>query len=447
MNKIKVLIADDEPMLQEIYSMILEAEFNCDFFRAENGNEAIELIKNQGPFDLILSDYKMPEANGGKVFLYNKTLHNTPFILFSGGFLQDFAEFSDFYQVNPANKFLGKPFDEEELLVTVRKIFPKTNAPLNTEQDKFIKVNLRHYILYTTSAAEVYIKLAQDKFTKIIDANDVDAPEKDLLMHYLDKGLETVYVDKRYFTSLMRDAFAHLQEKLLANKKRESSIEFGGLPFKVCFEGLNEIGIPDFNIQYTNELIGETVREILSDDESKERFRSYCSLQGFAVGHSLLIMYIASGLCHEAGLNFQNTMKKICTASFFHDFPLFETDASEDCLPLESAKHPDHLFNHPVIAASFLPKGTELFDDTAKIILEHHERPGGNGYPKKLNSFSISPLGCLFILSEEITFNLIRNDFDCERLRDFLGNIKEEYSSGNFARFFKASETIFGLST
>ena len=427
--------------------MILEAEFNCEFVTAANGNEAIEAIKTRGPFDLILSDYKMPEANGGTVYLFNKAHQNTPFILFSGGFLQDFAEFSDFYQVNAHNAFLGKPFNEDDLIAHVKKIFPPSGESLEKDQEKYIKVNLRHYIQYTSSAAEVYIKLAQDKFTKIIDTNNADAPEKDLLLHYLDKGLETIYVDKRYFTSLMKDAFAHLQEKLLESKKKEGIIEFGGLPFKVCFEGLNEIGIPDFHIQYTNDMINETVNEIFKNEEAKERFRSYCSMQGFAIGHSLVTMYIAASICHESGLNFHHSMKKICTAAFFHDFPLFETDASEDWLPIEKAKHPDHLFNHPTIAASFVPKTSELFEDTARIILEHHERPGGNGYPKKLNSFSIAPLSCLFILSEEITFNLIRNDFDFERLRDFLLNIKEEYSLGNFGKFFKACETIFELNT
>ena len=89
MKKLKILIADDEVLLQEIYMMVLETEFNCDFIVASNGNEAIEALKTQGPFDVILSDYRMPEANGGKVFLFNKGLHNSPFFLFSGGFLQD----------------------------------------------------------------------------------------------------------------------------------------------------------------------------------------------------------------------------------------------------------------------------------------------------------------------------------------------------------------------
>lgn len=446
MKKLKVLIADDEIMLQEIYMMILDSEFDCEFIRTANGNQAIEALKTQGPFDLILSDYKMPEANGGKIYLYNKEHDNTPFILFSGGFLQDFAEFTDFYQSNKFNRFLGKPFDEETLIAEVKKIAGESHHRTD-DAARFIKVNLRHYLLYTTSAAEVYIKLSEDKFTKIIDANLENAPEKELLLHYLDKGIETVYVDRRYFTSLLRDAFQHVQDKIFASRKKTGSVELGGLPFKVCFEGLNEIGIPDFNIKYTNEIIEETIKEFLADPETKERFRSYCSMQGFAIGHSLLIMYIAASLCHESGLNIHTAMKKICTAAFFHDFSLFESDASDDQYDLEKACNQDSLFNHPVLSAAFLPKSMELFEDTTRIILEHHEKPRGNGYPKKLNAFTISPLGCLFIFSQEITFNLIRNDFDVERLRDFLFNIQEEYSSGNFAKFFKAGETIFGLST
>lgn len=446
MKKLKILIADDEIMLQEIYMMILETEFNCDFVRTSNGNEAIEALKTQGPFDLILSDYKMPEANGGKVYLFNKEHENIPFILFSGGFLEDFAEFTDFYQTNKHNCFLGKPFDETALIGEVQKIAGSTHAQ-SGEASRFIKVNLRHYLLYTSSAAEVYIKLSADKFTKIIDSNDENAPEKDLLLHYLDKGIETVYIDKHYFNSLLQDAFRLVQDQIFAGKKKTGSIEFGGLPFKVCFEGLNEIGIPDFHIKYTNEMIEATIKDLLNDPETKERFRSYCSMQGFAIGHSLLIMYIAASLCLESGLNFDNTMKKICTAAFFHDFSLFETDASEDQYSLEKASSVDSLLNHPVLSAGFLPSSMDLFEDTSRIIIEHHEKPNGKGYPKKLNSFSISPLSCLFILSQEISFNLIRNDFDQQRLRDLLFNIREDYSTGNFAKFYKSAETIFGLST
>lgn len=446
MKKLKVLIAEDELMLQEIYMMVLETNYACEFVCVTNADEGIEAIKNQGPFDLILSDYRMPAANGGKLYLFNKTLHNSPFFLFSGGFLHDYCEFTDFYQSNPHNHFLGKPFNEEDLLSAIEGLEIKEIEP-SGDQLRFIKVNLRHYLNYTASAAEVYIKLHDDKFTKIIDANSAGCPEKDLLLHYLDKGINTIYIDKNYFHSLMRDIFSLFQKKLLNEKKKETIIELGEVQFKVCFEGLRDIGMTSTEIDRASYIIHHTVLSILSDEAAKERFKTYCSLQGFGIGHSLLIMYIASSICHESGLNFPNTMKRICTAAFYHDFSLFETNISEDNLPLEKALNQNALFNHPGLSAEFLPSNLDFFEDTRKIILEHHEKPNGDGYPKKLNSHTISPLSCLFILSQEITFNLIRNDFDKDRLRDFLTNVREDYSGGNFGKFYKACETIFELNT
>lgn len=448
MKKLKVLIVDDEVMLQEIYIMALESEFPCEFLCVSNGNEGIEALKGQGPFDLILSDYRMPVANGGKLYLFNKTLHNTPFFLFSGGFLEDYAEFSDFYQVNSENHFFGKPFYEDKIVEAVKglqcfKNLKFSDAELTAEATRFIRANLRHFLHYTDSAAEVYIKLSEDKFTKIVDANKENLPEKELLNHYLNKGINTIYIEKRYFPSLMQDVYKHFQHKLLGEKKKEEVIELGGVPFKVCFEGLSEIGMGQVTIARTNDMIHHTVISILEDEETRERFKTYCTHQGFGVGHSLLIMYIAACICQKSGLNFSNTMKKICTAAFFHDFSLFEMESIEDDMDHKKALISEVLFNHPVQSADLLPSSLEIFEDTKKIILEHHEKPNGDGYPKRLNAHNISPLSCLFILAEEITFNLIRNDFDKERMQDFIQYLHKNYSQGNFSKFLKDLEATF----
>ena len=90
-----------------------------------------------------------------------------------------------------------------------------------------------------------------------------------------------------------------------------------------------------------------------------------------------------------------------------------------------------------------LPEITELLDDTKRIILEHHEMPNGDGYPKKLHASQIAPLSCLFILSQQLTFCLIRNDFDPERLKDFIKNNEIIFKQGNFNKFYSAAAKIF----
>ncbi len=122
MKKLKILIVDDEEMIQELYEMILETEFDCQFLKAKSGDEAIEKLKEHCEIDLVISDYNMPMGNGGKVYLFNKAQNNIPFFLFSGGELTDYKEFNDFKSVNKDNRFFSKPFNDKEFISAVAQI-------------------------------------------------------------------------------------------------------------------------------------------------------------------------------------------------------------------------------------------------------------------------------------------------------------------------------------
>lgn len=58
----KVLLVEDEPILQDTYRMILSTQpYRCDY--AENGKVALQMCKRES-YDLILLDIMMPEMNG-----------------------------------------------------------------------------------------------------------------------------------------------------------------------------------------------------------------------------------------------------------------------------------------------------------------------------------------------------------------------------------------------
>ena len=123
MKKFKILIVEDEEMLLDLFEMLISGEFDCEITTATNGNEAIEILKMDSTFDLVISDYKMPKASGGKVYRFNSTCHNFPFFLFSGGELEDYAEFSDFQVTNKANRFFNKPFNERILIAEIKRLY------------------------------------------------------------------------------------------------------------------------------------------------------------------------------------------------------------------------------------------------------------------------------------------------------------------------------------
>ncbi len=109
--KKRILIIEDEPSISEILKEFLEDE-GFVVFLAGHGIEALDLIKENGFPDLILSDNNMPIMNGlefRKIQLTNNDLSRIPFILMSAKFDLDLNDF-----LNPT--FIHKPIDLDNIL-------------------------------------------------------------------------------------------------------------------------------------------------------------------------------------------------------------------------------------------------------------------------------------------------------------------------------------------
>ena len=61
----KALVIDDSKSIRMVLVKILE-EIGFEIVEAKDGLEALEALKSQGPFDVALVDWNMPEMNGFK---------------------------------------------------------------------------------------------------------------------------------------------------------------------------------------------------------------------------------------------------------------------------------------------------------------------------------------------------------------------------------------------
>lgn len=79
-DKSRLLIVEDDKDIRELLKHFLK-EFVDEIVEAENGSEALKLIKDQ-EFDTILSDIEMPQMNGLKFLGYVRSLgYMTPFVV------------------------------------------------------------------------------------------------------------------------------------------------------------------------------------------------------------------------------------------------------------------------------------------------------------------------------------------------------------------------------
>ena len=128
MAAISILVVDDERAIRNSLKEILEYE-NYKVEIAENGADALSKVQN-GKFDLIFSDIKMPEMDG-IAFLEAvlKERGDVPVIMMSGHAEIDTAVKS--IKLG-AYDFISKPLDVNRILVTVRNALDKKNLVQET---------------------------------------------------------------------------------------------------------------------------------------------------------------------------------------------------------------------------------------------------------------------------------------------------------------------------
>lgn len=86
----RTLLVEDNEDFRKITANFLIDKFKFEVTIASSGNEAIEFLRNHSTFDLVITDYCMPNGTGKDVLDY-MDLHQiyTPTIVFSGGGYDD----------------------------------------------------------------------------------------------------------------------------------------------------------------------------------------------------------------------------------------------------------------------------------------------------------------------------------------------------------------------
>lgn len=122
MNR-KILIVDDESHIRSLIAQALEEleDEGVEFFTAENGVEAMEVIKTENP-QLIFLDVMMPKMNGMEVCRLVKKEYkmNDVYIALLTAKGQELDRIKG--QDMGADTYMTKPFDPEMLLQKAREV-------------------------------------------------------------------------------------------------------------------------------------------------------------------------------------------------------------------------------------------------------------------------------------------------------------------------------------
>lgn len=116
----RILVCDDEEIVLKAIEVALKDK--AEIVLARDGRQALELLKGETYFDLIITDIHMPHYNGDDVLklVREDQKKNTPIVMLSSDGEEEVIALA---LKQGVNDFIVKPVDSVKLMKTIGKFF------------------------------------------------------------------------------------------------------------------------------------------------------------------------------------------------------------------------------------------------------------------------------------------------------------------------------------
>ena len=185
-EKCKIIIAEDDERMRELVATVIES-LDAEIIAAESSQHALDLIESSENVAVVVTDLKMPFVDGADVLRFARKVNPlTQVVMITGhGTVESAVE------VLKAGAFdyIGKPFDNEELLHTVKLALEYYRLGSENHRLKAFQADTQgHRLLFGKTAAMSQVE-AMTKAATAYDCNVLIAGEsgsgKELIARYI----------------------------------------------------------------------------------------------------------------------------------------------------------------------------------------------------------------------------------------------------------------------
>ncbi|MGB0453750.1 MAG: response regulator [Bacteriovoracaceae bacterium] len=446
----KMLFVEDEVELREMIATIIEEVVEgIEIDQVSSGNEAIEVLSKDNSYNLIVSDYSMQDGTGGTLFKHLKENDNKiPFLLLSGGYLDDYEEFNDHEEVDFFQGIVQKPFEYETLFEAIKKGIDASSAEVKsvTEPVPFEKV----YIGIASSVFQktefynfnAYKKLNDEKYVQFLSEAEHET-NKEQFEHFIqNENRELVYIEMANLNKMLSLLQKNLFEKNYVDKRKLEKCEIGTSVFLFSKLTLEYLGISKNVMNSVDQQIELISNEIQKKKKLGEILEEFSSSGEYLSSHSILGAYVGIQVLSNLGKFEPSLARKTFWSFLFHDIALdSEKLAKVRGKDIEGLSRVEKqiVLDHPKQGKEILSQLIDVGDeDILKVIEDHHEKPDGTGFPRGIHASQFSFLQTVFCVSHTLVDFLYESDFYVGGAKAFVEGLPESYRTDNFKPAYEA---------
>ncbi len=455
----RILIVDDEPGIRQMLSLILEENGSYEVLTAENGVQALEVMREAAPIDVVLTDVQMPQMNGMELLKEVKAFDPIlPVVMITGFPTIDIAIQC---MKQGASDFITKPFKFDQVEFVIRKIIHERkllleNYKLKEElahakkieilnrrlSEKIKELTIMYSVSESMSGAFNTLDQVLDKTLEVV-ANSLDCRRISILFFDKESGTLSIRAAKGLDHEIIENARIHVGEGIAGKvfergrsllvkdveKDLGDNLVRGGWfytsrslisvplfiqnkPFGII-NATDKIG--DLPFKQDDLVILETIAKKASlNIENVELYESvYYNLietllalvktleakDPYTQKHSERVTFYAMETAKLMGCD-DDMLETLRFAGHLHDIGKVGV---RDIVLLKKGKLTDSEYEeikrHPVIGEEIV-QHLELLPEERSIIRSHHERWDGLGYPDGLKGEEIPFLARILTVAD-----------------------------------------------
>lgn len=441
----KILIIEPDKSTQStVESVLLKNNTNHKLSFCNDLSEG-KLILAQGDTDLAvisinrsnISEYAKILKSVSKSIILTKALVILPEAVLSEH--PDYENIKGFFK---AVDYIVKPLSVIRLSSTIMDILTDFIPADGEEEVLFLPFKIDLLKNAVSVPCDLYVKISEKKYVKIINKDQADTVV-DTVVRYQKKGIDVLYVEKQFYSSLshliVNDFFCVETD---AMKQAERGIKITESIMMVTKDlGASEVVIESINESYTEvikNLENEKVSSLLASLTKGENF--------FIENHSYLTSVFAVMMSRKTDWGNSKIQNNICMAALLHDLVLADNHLGQhdketlaEIKKLPKAEQ-DIVINHPKILADKLTKTTKISSDVISLIGKHHEGRGKDSYPAPEGTAQLSPVNCLFNVAHQFSIELYKIGFNNVKLPTAFTNLRACFPGNNMKTYIDLLE-------
>lgn len=433
------LLVEDNPKIHSVYTLNLTTWIGAHVTVKKSSEEALELLK--GPegknYGLVIARFKSTSPTGQKEFIsYLKTTTKIPVIEIGP---ETIFETPEAYIPNSLELKLLIKSAAKALNITAKDMSEKVVPD-------FFPIPIAYFMVIKRSTCPVfkangkdYLELTKGNldFSANLISDLARAGEKHLYVDKLDRLSFVNYVTSELL-SLLSPEEVSPSEHLTASEKS----------MELLTKKLQTIGVNEETIKLAQKNMDVMKQNVRSSPKLSGLFEKLLSNKSsYRFKHTQILTYIGLHIIKNIEWGNQEQEEKMSFIAYFHDIAL-NTDEetmihSNLDLKKSSLNHQSKLLveKHAQIAAELVAKYPHAPMGADQLIRQHHGTLNGIGFSEHFGS-NISPMAVVFILAEEFTRIVLKNESLPLNRENMIKELKDTFPTARFQKIIDLIQKI-----